>query len=203
MSLSLWRIHKTWEMMAFFVAMSTINSTYCSFWDIVMDFSLGDYSAPHPFLRKQLQYADHIWWYYGVIILDPILRFNWVFYVIFANDRQHASIVSFLIALSEVIRRGIWSIFRVENEQIANIRHLKAHREPPVPYNQETGGEQGTDGEETAADTSESPMTRTLKRVGTTLTSAHYEDYVRRKPSTTAADEIVGSDDDEDEDEDD
>lgn len=48
--------------------------------------------------------------YYCAMIIDPILRFKWIFHVIFKGDVQHA----LGIALSEVIRRGIWSLFCVE-----------------------------------------------------------------------------------------
>ena len=34
-------------------------------------------------LREILAYKKHLWWYYGAMMLDPILRFNWIFYVIF------------------------------------------------------------------------------------------------------------------------
>ena len=39
MSLSLWRIHSTTEMMAMFIVFATINSIYCSIWDVIMDWS--------------------------------------------------------------------------------------------------------------------------------------------------------------------
>jgi xenotropic and polytropic retrovirus receptor 1 len=80
-----------------------------------MDWSLGDPWAQKPLLRDVLGYKRS-WWYYAAMIVDPILRFNWIFYAIFADDVQHSAILSFFIALSEVFRRGIWTIFRVENE---------------------------------------------------------------------------------------
>lgn len=80
-----------------------------------MDWSLGDPYAQYPFLRSVLGYK-HPWMYYGAMFLDPILRFNWIFYAIYVDDLQHSAILSFLIALSEACRRGMWAIFRVENE---------------------------------------------------------------------------------------
>lgn len=50
------------------------------------------------------------------MLIDPIIRFNWIFYVIYANDMQHSNVVSFFVALSEACRRGVWIVFRVENE---------------------------------------------------------------------------------------
>ena len=52
--------------------------------------------------------------YYVAMLVDPILRFNWIFYVIFTEDIQHSALLSFVVSLSEVLRRGIWTLFRVE-----------------------------------------------------------------------------------------
>lgn len=76
---------------------------------------LGDYSAAHPFLRKQLGYK-RVSFYYFAMVIDPILRFNWIFYIIFKSNMQHSALLSFSLSLSEIIRRGIWTVIRVENE---------------------------------------------------------------------------------------
>jgi len=69
------------------------------------------------------------------MILDPILRFNWIFYAIYAaHELQHSAILSFFIALSEIVRRGIWVLFRVENEHCTNVSHFRAQRDVPLPY---------------------------------------------------------------------
>jgi hypothetical protein len=82
------------------------------------------------------------------MIIDPILRFNWIFYAIFTNDTKHSAVISFLIALSEILRRGVWTIFRVENEHCTNIGRVRASRDFPLPYkiehqSSEDHGEQG------------------------------------------------------------
>ena len=68
------------------------------------------------------------------MIVDPILRFNWIFYAIYTQDIQHATLVSFLVALSEVFRRALWVLFRVENEHCTNIFRQKATRDFDLPY---------------------------------------------------------------------
>lgn len=115
MALSLFRLSKTTEMKSLFITFATINAIYCSIWDVVMDFSLLDPYAKHRFLRNTLGYKQ-IWLYYFAMIADPILRFNWIFYAIFADEVQHSALLSFLVSLSEVCRRGLWMLFRVENE---------------------------------------------------------------------------------------
>lgn len=68
------------------------------------------------------------------MILDPILRFNWIFYIIYSQDLQHSALLSFFVSLSEVIRRGIWTLFRVENEHCTNVGRFRASRDVPLPY---------------------------------------------------------------------
>lgn len=104
-----------------------------AFWDVFMDFSLLQPSARYRFLRDITALKSR-WPYYLIMIVDPILRFNWVFYTIFAHDTQHSSIASFLIGFAEVTRRGMWTLLRVENEHCANVAQYKASRDVPLPY---------------------------------------------------------------------
>lgn len=115
MCLSLWRINKTTELKSLFIVWATINAIYCTIWDLVMDWSLLNPYAKHRFLRDTLGYKQ-VWLYYVALVVDPILRFNWIFYAIFADDVQHSAVLSFIISLSEICRRGLWMLFRVENE---------------------------------------------------------------------------------------
>jgi hypothetical protein len=116
-----------------FIVCATINAVYCSIWDLVMDWSLIDPTAKHRFLRENLAFKQ-IWMYYLAMLIDPILRFNWIFYAIYTNDVQHSAILSFMVSLSEVFRRGMWTIFRVENEHCTNVGRFRASRDVPLPY---------------------------------------------------------------------
>ncbi|KAL7790893.1 EXS domain-containing protein [Trichoderma ceciliae] len=131
--LSLYRIHQTRSNLALFVTFSTINGVYTSIWDLFMDFSLLQPQSRHTALRDILA-LKHRWIYYVIMIVDPILRFSWIFYAIFTHDLQHSTIVSFMVSLTEVFRRGMWSLLRVENEHCANVAQYKASREVPLPY---------------------------------------------------------------------
>lgn len=103
-----------------------------------MDFSLVQPHARHRFLRDITALKSR-WPYYLIMILDPILRFNWIFYAIFTHDTQHSSIASFLIGFAEVTRRGMWTLLRVENEHCSNVAQYKASRDVPLPYDLDTG----------------------------------------------------------------
>lgn len=98
-----------------------------------MDFSFFQPETRHRFLRDILALKRR-WMYYVVMVLDPILRFGWVFYAIFTHNKQHSTLVSFLVALAEVTRRGMWALFRVENEHCGNVAQYKASRDIPLPY---------------------------------------------------------------------
>lgn len=132
-TLSLYRINKTNELRAIFILFATLNSIYCSIWDLAMDWSLLNPYAKKPFLRDTLG-LQHTWVYYAAMPVDIVLRFNWIFYAIFAHDVQHSAVLSFFVAFSEVLRRGIWSIFRVENEHCTNVGRFRASRDVPLPY---------------------------------------------------------------------
>ncbi|KAH3950644.1 hypothetical protein HBI24_116920 [Parastagonospora nodorum] len=132
-TLSIYRIDQKPATRAAFITFATINSIYTSFWDIYYDWSLGDPHAKHRFLRKELGYKK-VWWYYTAILIDPILRFNWVMYTVIPLQLQHSAVTSFCVSLSEIFRRGMWSLFRVENEHCTNVGRFRASRDVPLPY---------------------------------------------------------------------
>lgn len=98
-----------------------------------MDWSLLQPHASKKYLRDVRGFKNQ-YWYYTAMVLDPLLRFNWIFYAIYTHDVQHSTFVSFLVSFAEVTRRGMWSLFRVENEHCANVARFKASRDVPLPY---------------------------------------------------------------------
>ena len=94
---------------------------------------LGNPYAPHPFLREVLGYKRP-WVYYTAMVIDPILRFNWVLYVVLSYERQHSALLSFFVSFSEICRRAMWTLFRVENEHCTNVGRFRASRDIPLPY---------------------------------------------------------------------
>ena len=144
-----------------------------------MDWSLCQPGAQNRFLRNVRGYKP-TWPYYLAMIIDPILRFNWVFYIIYTHDLQHSSIASFLIAFSEVSRRGMWTLFRVENEHCANVAHFKASRDIPLPYPLSPSMESDTFA-------SQRPAPETLETEATTTQASPA--LSRHRSRTTAAEE--------------
>jgi xenotropic and polytropic retrovirus receptor 1 len=122
--------------------------------------------------------------------MDALIRFNWIFYVIFRNDDQHSSLISFLVALTEVFRRGVWAIFRVENEQIGLNKGLLASKRPKLPFFVEAPAVHEPETEAVGP----SPVALALKRVGSAMTSAHAQDYTRKRPEGGSIEEEEDSD---------
>ena len=109
-----------------------------------MDWSLMQPHAPHPFLRHDLGYKsanvtspyfkNNKKVYYIAMIIDPIMRSSWLFYVIFPGQKQNSAATSFFLALGEVFRRFMWNFFRMENEHMTNVGHFIASRDVPLPF---------------------------------------------------------------------
>lgn len=134
MTLSMFRLNKTHRNRAIFIAFATINAMCTSFWDVYFDWRLGDLQAEKLFLRKELGYKK-IWAYYAAIAIDPILHFHWVLYLVSPLRFQDSARASFAAGFVEIIRRGIWSMFRVENEHCTNDSRCQAGHDISSPHN--------------------------------------------------------------------
>lgn len=132
--LSAYRINRgSTSLRSLFIMLACVNTLFSSFWDLFMDFSLIQDNSKNFLLRNELGFHAK-WPYYTAMIIDPILRCNWVFYAIYANQVQQSAKVSFFVALSEVFRRFIWVFFRVENEHCSNVLRFRASRDVSLPY---------------------------------------------------------------------
>ncbi|GAB1215720.1 hypothetical protein ATERTT37_004914 [Aspergillus terreus] len=201
-TLSMYRIDRVTRFEAPFITFALLNAVYTSVWDLAMDWSLGNPYAKHPLLRDALAFRK-AWVYYAAMVIDVVVRFNWIFYAIFAHDIQHSAVLSFVVSLSEICRRGIWTIFRVENEHCTNVLLFRASRDVPLPYaisephmepeypvaDVQLQDQQAPTPQATAVDIEHgTPPTpgaslraRGLSRVGNIMAAAHAQDFQRRK----------------------
>ncbi|OAQ64723.1 signal transduction protein Syg1 [Pochonia chlamydosporia 170] len=227
--LSLYRINNSRTNLALYITFSVINGVYVSIWDLFMDFSLLQTDARHYALRDILAFKRR-WPYYFIMVIDPILRFAWIFYAIFTHDTQHSTIVSFFVSFVEILRRGMWALFRVENEHCANVSQYKASRDVPLPYRIEplmdrvseetspilTADEQRRQEltQSTGSSTAVASTLGTLRRRTDTISArsfskilaeAHKQDFVKRRRPEEVVDDEAGEEpsdeDEEDEDE--
>jgi hypothetical protein len=179
-------------------------------WDIFMDFSLLQPGSRNPGLRDILVFEAHKWMYYAVMPLNALLRFPWIFIAIFSRNLQHGSIVAFCVAFAEVTRRGLWTIFRVENEHSTNIAQAKASRDVPLPYEVKEHTDESTvalsasllqndhlaaaskrsstrdsisAAEAGRSGKSKSPIFGLFRSMSLRFASAHAQDFTRRRPT--------------------
>jgi hypothetical protein len=188
-----------------------------------MDWSLGNPYAKNPMLREVLGFR-RVWVYYVAMLLNVVIRFNWIFYAIFIYNIQQSALLSFIVSFSEVCRRGVWSIFRVENEHCTNVLLFRASRDVPLPYDLPATVAVPLDGspedvqlqeqQHAAASTpfmspgdiehgtpSMSSMRARnrrpsvgISRVGTIVAGAHAQDFQRRRGPTYLSSASVGRD---------
>lgn len=153
-----------------------------------MDWSLLQTGAKKPLLRDVRGYKNPNY-YYGAMILDVLLRFNWIFYAIYTSDVQHSTLVAFLVAFSEVTRRGVWVIFRVENEHCANVARFKASRDVPLPYELPSEIEAGVAENEAEAElgTGGSSTGRQHDSPAMSRIRSHVEESLESQPTNTSS----------------
>uniref|UniRef100_A0A060T282 ARAD1C23254p n=1 Tax=Blastobotrys adeninivorans TaxID=409370 RepID=A0A060T282_BLAAD len=219
MFLSLMRIDRGQSdaLRAVFITFAAINAIYSSFWDLVMDFSLGQMGSKHFMLRDELAFGAK-WPYYTIMVIDPIMRFSWVLYAVFSRQIQQSAKISFIVALIEIVRRFLWVFFRVENEHCSNVVRMRATRDLVLPYSvykkekdeeeavdeplliprrsQTTQEPEGYHGSPGRRDTFASIATPVLRAVSAKVRSAHTADFQRKTV-------VVGEEDEEEDDDDD
>ncbi|EDO17705.1 hypothetical protein Kpol_1033p8 [Vanderwaltozyma polyspora DSM 70294] len=130
-----------------FIIVSLVNSCYTIFWDLLMDWSLFQKSSKNLFLRDDLYLAGTRNWktgeykftrrlfYYICMIINVSIRLQWIVFIILPIDMRSNEITTYVLALTELFRRAIWIIFRVENEHVANVQLYKVTGETTLPYN--------------------------------------------------------------------
>lgn len=114
-----------------FITIALINSVYSIFWDVCMDWSLFQ-NSDNMFLRDVLIYKKK-WIYYTAILIDAILRFQWLIYMIKIEQKT-----IFFVAIIELFRRFMWMFFRMENEHASNMNLLRVSRVCELPYSYNT-----------------------------------------------------------------
>ncbi|KAE8023211.1 hypothetical protein FH972_008937 [Carpinus fangiana] len=115
-----------------FSACAAIVSTY---WDLVIDWGLLQRQSKNRWLRDKLL-VPHKSVYFVAMVLNVFLRFAWMQTVLgFQVSFLHAESLVTIVACLEIIRRGIWNFFRLENEHLNNVGNFRAFKSVPLPFN--------------------------------------------------------------------
>ncbi|KAG8502918.1 hypothetical protein CXB51_000765 [Gossypium anomalum] len=75
--------------------------------------------------------------YFGAMALNILLRFPWMQTVLNFKVSLHRETLAAIVACLEIIRRGIWNFFRLENDHLNNVGKFRAFKSVPLPFNYE------------------------------------------------------------------
>ncbi|KAK4478211.1 hypothetical protein RD792_017494 [Penstemon davidsonii] len=113
---------------------SLIATVYQLYWDFVKDWGLFNPKSKNPWLRDDLILKNR-GIYYGSIALNFVLRVAWVETVMRFNIGMFETrLLDFFLASLEVIRRGHWNYYRLENEHLNNVGKFRAVKTVPLPF---------------------------------------------------------------------
>ncbi|PKI75492.1 hypothetical protein CRG98_004162 [Punica granatum] len=105
-----------------------------TFWDVVVDWGLLRRHSRNSYLRDRLL-VPHKSVYFAALVLDIVLRIAWMQLVLeFSLPALQEMAASTTLSCLEIVRRGIWNFFRLENEQVNNVGQYRAFKSVPHPF---------------------------------------------------------------------
>ncbi|KAK9277518.1 hypothetical protein L1049_007062 [Liquidambar formosana] len=118
------------------VTMSSAATVYQLYWDFVKDWGLLQFHSKNPWLRNELMLRRKII-YYISMGLNLILRLAWLQTVLhYSFGRVDYRVTGLFLAALEVIRRGLWNFYRLENEHLNNAGKFRAVKTVPLPFHE-------------------------------------------------------------------
>lgn len=118
------------------VIVSSVATIYQLYWDFVKDWGLLQFNSKNPWLRNDLILKQQ-YIYFISMGLNLLLRLAWLQTVIHPNiGSLDSRITLFFLAALEVIRRGHWNFYRLENEHLNNAGKFRAVKVVPLPFHE-------------------------------------------------------------------
>ncbi|XP_039059882.1 phosphate transporter PHO1 homolog 3-like isoform X3 [Hibiscus syriacus] len=125
----------SWEILT--LIFSVTAAIVCTYWDLVYDWGLLQRHSRNRWLRDKLLIQQKSV-YFGAMALNVLLRFAWLQTVFnFKLFDFHRQTMITIEASLEIIRRGMWNFFRLENEHLNNAGNYRAFKSVPLPFNYE------------------------------------------------------------------
>nr|QDJ94058.1 PHO1 [Glycine max] len=122
-----------WTVLAWIFSIST--SIFSTYWDLVLDWGLLQRHSKNRWLRDKLL-IPHKSVYFAAMVMNVLLRFAWLQTILnFKFSFLHRQAMVSIAASLEIIRRGMWSFFRIENEHLNNVGKYRAFKSVPLPFN--------------------------------------------------------------------
>ncbi|XP_042468430.1 phosphate transporter PHO1-3-like [Zingiber officinale] len=118
------------------VVVSSAATVYQLYWDFVKDWGLLQLDSKNPWLRSEL-ILRRKYVYYISMGLNLVMRLAWLQTVLHYNfGNVDYRVTSFFLAAIEVIRRGQWNFYRLENEHLNNAGKFRAVKTVPLPFHE-------------------------------------------------------------------
>ncbi|KAM7268075.1 hypothetical protein ACFE04_010241 [Oxalis oulophora] len=131
-----YELNKGTTIRIFAIVTSVVAVTVNTYWDLVIDWGLLRSDSKNRWLRDKLA-VPHKSVYFVAMVMNGILRLAWMQTVVgfTALPILHNKVLVAIGSSLEVIRRGLWNFFRVENEHLNNVGHFRASKSVPLPFN--------------------------------------------------------------------
>ncbi|KAL7110493.1 hypothetical protein ACP275_05G029200 [Erythranthe tilingii] len=118
------------------VIMSTSATVYQLYWDFVKDWGLLQFNSKNPWLRDELMLRKKFIYYFS-LGLNLVLRLAWLQTVFHYNfEKVDYRVTMLFLAALEVVRRGQWNFYRLENEHLNNVGKFRAVKIVPLPFHE-------------------------------------------------------------------
>lgn len=93
--------------MGCYYTLYVFSTLFNIYWDVANDFKLLQFDSTRPLLRDNLLYSEQEFFYYAVLVINPIFRFLWLLtFTAYGNQ--------IFILLFEIMRRSLWACLRME-----------------------------------------------------------------------------------------
>ncbi|KAF5725377.1 phosphate transporter PHO1 9-like [Tripterygium wilfordii] len=124
---------------------SGVATVFNTYWDIVIDWGLLQRNSRNPWLRDKLLVPNKSV-YFVAMVLNVILRLAWMQTVLGFTEAPflHRTALIAIVASLEIIRRGLWNFFRLENEHLTNVGKYRAFKSVPLPFNYDDHEDKGS-----------------------------------------------------------
>ncbi|CAL5396500.1 unnamed protein product [Camellia sinensis] len=124
------------ELLCLVVAMSSAATVYQLYWDFVKDWGLLQFHSKNPWLRNELMLRQKFIYFFSMG-LNLVLRLAWLQTVLHSSfGSVDYRVTGLFLAALEVIRRGQWNFYRLENEHLNNAGKFRAVKTVPLPFHE-------------------------------------------------------------------
>ncbi|KAF8036263.1 hypothetical protein BT93_C2088 [Corymbia citriodora subsp. variegata] len=118
------------------VVISSGATIYQLYWDFARDWGLLQMNSKNQWLRNELMLRQKFV-YYLSMGLNLVLRLAWLQTVLhYRFENVDYRVMGLFLAALEVLRRGLWNFFRLENEHLNNAGKFRAVKPVPLPFHE-------------------------------------------------------------------